>query len=202
MNEYKIFGRHSGWNPMILERNEDDGIVFCSKTFQPFEQRGLYKMVHHGLDKNKKPFSIAEPVLDIPYDYNGLYNLVIDSLYKNPSQHNARVRMALDLEFDNEPFDLDKLLGLVDTYGAEKINDLAVTPICKDGVDFEIIANGSETRRMRPGSQLCVQYVTGETEFQNASWVYKNRDHLVNWGITVFGATADTLEIQFTRAKN
>lgn len=202
MNEYKVIGRYHGWNHMVLDRSKSGGIVFCSKTFQPFEQRGLYKMVHHGLDKNKRSFSIAEPVLDIPYDYDGLYNLVNDALYKNPSQYNARVRVALDLEFDDKPFGLNELLGLVDTYGAEKINDLAATPICKDGVDFEIIASGSETRRMRPGSQLCVQYVTGETEFQNASWVYKNRDHLVNWGITVFGTTADTLEIQFTRAKN
>ena len=208
--EYAIFYSRRYPNPSVLDISSDNGVTFCAKEHDPFRQCGVYKIVHSGLDKHRKPYRIAEPVFELSVKYYDVIQLAEDVVCRNNRQHlvcgehynKQRVQEhRLNKHFGRDAYtliDIDWLTGLFKTYPLEEIHNIINKADISDDMDFEL-KTVTPNVKYRPGDSILVYYLNGESEWKTAAWIYKNNDRLLNCEIIVRGHNADTLVLEFHR---
>lgn len=200
--QYKIFNEPYIDNPTLLYKSGFTGPVFCSKKHKPFNTRGLYKIVHEGFDKRGKPFAIAEPVFAIgegKFYLESLINVVISgTMFGMYSRNMVRFNYIYGYNIKHI-VTIDDIIKAVKMDTVKVLNDQLSRPIVIPDMDFELeISEYARNKKYQHGDEVSIIYVNGIPEFHTASWVLKNREHLVNWEITVYGDKVENLYMMFT----
>ena len=190
--EYRVF-----WKPYggVLEKNRDEGVIFVDKNAEPVDGFAVYNIVHRGLDRNKRPYAIATPVMRI--NSNEMLALCREASYAsswNIGVHKLRLERAFP---GFNCYDLVSIVKLCEKVGQDAVVVAAYTmPDCSNEC-FTVCSDSWSNHRIKTYGLVRISYTNGEEEFQTACWVFKNRDRLINTEIVVYGNTADSLLMEF-----
>ena len=192
--EYRIYANPVGG--LLSRIHGADGFVFCDKKSKPFEGCGLFKIVHTGLDKNKKQYSIAVPIM--PIESKGIFSICSDVIAGRFEGNDNVCKIRLKNAYpDFEVCDIESLVRLCNKVGQSRVVTVANTPAACSGVDFEVADIYAFDREITTNRQVQIRYVNGEYAWVTPGWIYKNRDRLVNTEMQVLGSTADSMRIKF-----
>lgn len=196
--EYKMY--YSDGADSVLDNPRDFGepVVFCDRASDPYKGWGIYEITYRGKDKRGRDFMVANPVL--APGRNELYH-ACQAAQKSGTWERSAYKARLSVAFPwFHCIDLVSIVKLCNKVGSAKVEDALAKPQPTDGLDFEFDSAWPHDETPYSVSTLAtIRYVNGERACQRLSWIYKNREHLVNYQLVVYGNTADNLRISIRK---
>ena len=175
-----------------LGYSEETGPMFCHRDCEPLHGYSLYEIVHTGIGKNRKPYSFVKPVRVL-----GGCAPLAEMIYSGRTSEYCQDLYRLAVRYDTDIYEMDDLLYLIEQYGIDDVCEAARKPLDCSNVDFEIARLPITCGITK---SVLIDYVNGESEFVPASFIYSNKDRLVNAVITVYGTNVDNMYMKFEYA--